>query len=77
MMMMKMVMMVMMTMMMVIMMMVVLVMMAGSKTGLNSQKKVHNHHWLRRKGQHRPTLLPEKIQNSKDFLLLATMNEGA
>ena len=70
--------MVMMVMTMVIMMMVVLlVMMAGSKTGLNSQKKVHNHHWLRRKGQHRPTLLPEKIQNSKDFLLLATMNEGA
>ena len=69
--------MVMMVMTMVVMMMVVLVMMAGSKTGLNSQKKVHNHHWLRRKGQHRPTLLPEKIQNSKDFLLLATMNEGA
>ena len=61
MMMMKMVMIVMMVMTMVIMMMVVLVMMAGSKTGLNSQKKVHNHHWLRRKGQHRPTLLPEKI----------------
>lgn len=68
---------VMMVMTMVIMMMVVLVMMAGSKTGLNSQKKVHNHHWLRRKGQHKPTLLPEKIQNSKYFLLLATMNEGA
>ena len=69
--------MVMMAMTMVIMIMVVLVMMAGSKTGLDSQKKVHNHHWLRRKGQHEQTSLLEKIQNSKDFLLLATMNEGA
>ena len=64
----KMVMMVMMVMTMVIMMMVVLVMMAGSKTGLNSQKKVHNHHWLRRKGQHRPTSLLEKNSELKKLL---------
>ena len=64
----KMVMLVMMLMTMVIMMMVVLVMMAGSKTGLNSQKKVHNHHWLRRKGQHRPTSLLEKNSELKRLL---------